>query len=95
MAMPSTRDRVVCTFGETMLTFAPTRRLTSVDLPTLGDPTIATKPQRVVAASGPSSPAGPGDAPRPAPEGSSSRAMRRPDLHQHQLGGGAFGDALR
>ena len=45
--MPSTRRRVVCTLGETMETLAPTRRLSRVDLPALGAPMIATKPQRV------------------------------------------------
>src|ERR1700751_2058049 len=38
------RLRVVCGFGETMATLRPTRVLTSVDLPALGRPTIATKP---------------------------------------------------
>ena len=48
MAMPITRMRVVCTLGETMLTFEPTSALTSVDLPALGAPTMATKPARVM-----------------------------------------------
>ena len=47
MAMPITRMRVVCTLGETMLTLEPTSALTSVDLPALGAPTMATKPARV------------------------------------------------
>jgi len=38
------RLRVVWGLGETMATFWPTRVLTSVDLPALGRPTIATKP---------------------------------------------------
>src|ERR1700746_2523029 len=38
------RFRVVCGFGETIATLRPTRVLTSVDLPALGRPTIATKP---------------------------------------------------
>ena len=40
--MPSTRCRVVCGFFEVMLMRAPTSALSSVDLPTLGRPTIAT-----------------------------------------------------
>ncbi len=44
--MPSTRCRVVCGFFEVMLIRAPTSALSSVDLPTLGRPTIATWPQR-------------------------------------------------
>ena len=48
MAMPITRMRVVCTLGETMLTFEPTSALTRVDLPALGAPTMATKPARVL-----------------------------------------------
>jgi hypothetical protein len=42
IAMPRTRARVVCTFGETIDTFAPTRRLSRVDLPAFGAPTRAT-----------------------------------------------------
>ena len=42
----TTRRRVVWTLGETMETLAPTRRLSRVDLPALGAPMIATKPQR-------------------------------------------------
>src|SRR5580704_3290942 len=38
------RSRVVCGVGETMATVRPTRVLTRVDLPALGRPTIATKP---------------------------------------------------
>src|SRR6202007_1456796 len=48
--MPRISARVVCTLRETMLTFSPTSALTSVDLPTLGAPIRATKPQRVAAA---------------------------------------------
>src|ERR1700722_6341809 len=43
-SIPWMRLRVVCGLGETMATFWPTRVLTSVDLPALGRPTIATKP---------------------------------------------------
>src|SRR5262249_21603655 len=46
-AIPRTRLRVVCTLGETMETFEPTSLFSSVDLPTLGAPISATKPQRV------------------------------------------------
>ena len=48
MAMPITRMRVVCTLGDTMLTFDPTMALTRVDLPALGAPTMATNPARVL-----------------------------------------------
>src|SRR5437667_8767860 len=47
--MPRISARVVCTLRETIVTLAPTRALTSVDLPTLGAPISATKPQRVSA----------------------------------------------
>ena len=45
--MPRISARVVCTLRETMVTLEPTSALTSVDLPTLGAPISATKPQRV------------------------------------------------
>src|SRR6185312_12692816 len=48
--MPRISARVVCTLRETMVTLEPTSALTSVDLPTLGAPISATKPQRVLAA---------------------------------------------
>ena len=38
------RLRVVCATGLVMATFSPMQALTSVDLPTLGLPTSATKP---------------------------------------------------
>src|SRR5687767_2628120 len=44
--MPVIRCRVVCGLLEMMLTLAPTRRLSSVDFPTLGRPMIATVPAR-------------------------------------------------
>ena len=47
MAMPRISARVVCTLRETMVTLAPTSALSSVDLPALGAPISATKPQRV------------------------------------------------
>ena len=40
------RCRVVCALREVMLIFWPTSALSSVDLPTLGLPTMATRPQR-------------------------------------------------
>ncbi len=46
IAMPRTRFRVVCTFGETIETLEPTSALSSVDFPAFGAPTSATKPQR-------------------------------------------------
>src|SRR4051812_33839352 len=53
MTMPRISARVVCTLRETMVTLEPTRALTRVDLPTLGAPISATKPQRVVAGGAP------------------------------------------
>src|SRR2546430_6040301 len=47
--MPRISARVVCTLRETIVTLAPTSAFTSVDLPTLGAPISATKPQRVAA----------------------------------------------
>src|ERR1700676_3953468 len=49
MTMPRISARVVCTLRETMVTLEPTSALTSVDLPTLGAPISATKPQAVAA----------------------------------------------
>jgi hypothetical protein len=40
------RVRVVCGRGETIAIFAPRTRFSSVDLPTLGRPTMATNPAR-------------------------------------------------
>src|SRR5258707_7541161 len=48
MTMPRISARVVCTLRETIVTLEPTSALTRVDLPTLGAPISATKPQRVV-----------------------------------------------
>src|SRR5712664_201342 len=50
ITMPRIRARVVCTLRETIVTLEPTSALTSVDLPTLGAPISATKPQRVAPA---------------------------------------------
>ena len=47
ITIPRIRARVVCTLRETIETLAPTNALTSVDLPALGAPIKATKPQRV------------------------------------------------
>src|SRR5512137_1184675 len=57
--MPVTRWRVVCAFFDVMLTFSPTRWLSSVDLPTFGRPTIATWPQRCAGGGGASATGGP------------------------------------
>jgi hypothetical protein len=46
VSTPVTRWRVVWALRETMLIFWPIRRLSRVDLPTLGRPTMATKPVR-------------------------------------------------
>jgi hypothetical protein len=48
--MPTMRCRVVCALREVMLIFWPTSAFISVDLPTLGRPTMATVPQRNAAA---------------------------------------------
>src|SRR5215212_1585947 len=47
ITMPRIRARVVCTLRETIVTLEPTSALTRVDLPTLGAPISATKPQAV------------------------------------------------
>src|ERR1700709_1053216 len=47
ITMPRISARVVCTLRETIVTLEPTNALTSVDLPTLGAPISATKPQAV------------------------------------------------
>ena len=47
IAMPRTSARVVCTLRLTIETLAPTSALISVDLPALGAPISAMKPQRV------------------------------------------------
>lgn len=44
--MPRRRWRVVWATGEVMATLCPTNRLSRVDLPTLGRPIRATKPER-------------------------------------------------
>src|ERR1041385_8498881 len=47
--MAITRSRVVCARGDTMLRRSPVSAFMSVDLPTFGLPTRATKPARVPA----------------------------------------------
>src|SRR5882757_1252359 len=49
ITMPRISARVVCTLRDTIVTLEPSSALTSVDLPTLGAPISATKPQRVSA----------------------------------------------
>ncbi len=50
------RKRVVCGLFETMVTLVPARRFTRVDLPALGAPTMATRPQRRVSCAEPRQP---------------------------------------
>ena len=47
---PRMRSRVVCGLAETATSCRPSMRLSSVDLPTLGRPTIAQKPARTSSA---------------------------------------------
>src|SRR5579872_1851918 len=79
-AMPRISARVVCTFGVTIETLLPTSALISVDLPALGAPINATKPQRVTA-------------PLAAGSGIEPRRLHA-FAHQHRRGGGLFGGAL-
>ena len=51
MAMPRIGMRVVCTLWLTIEILAPTSAFTNVDLPALGAPMTAMKPQRVSVAS--------------------------------------------
>src|SRR5580692_12237194 len=83
-AMPRTSWRVVCTFGVTMEILVPTSALASVDLPTLGAPISATKPQRVFCSAGAASSC----ASAIAPFGLDALAR------QHGGRGGLFGGAL-
>src|SRR5712691_12578972 len=77
---PRMRERVVCGFGETMASFCPSSRLSSVLLPTFGRPTMAAKPARC----------GPGGA----ASGNSGRLLAAHDLHvlQRHLRVPAAGD---
>src|SRR6187402_2697358 len=56
--MPRMRWRVVCALRDVMLTFWPTSRFSSVDLPTLGRPMMATMPVRNPSGTGAASGAG-------------------------------------
>src|SRR5262245_643624 len=82
VAMPRRSVRVVCTLCETMATLLPTRALISVDLPTLGAPISATKPQRL---------------PEASPVGTSAIEAARLDAGAREHGGGGrlLGGALR
>src|SRR5262249_1387012 len=51
LRMPAMRLRVVCGLGVTMARFSPHIGLSSVELPTVGRPTIAQKPARAMGAS--------------------------------------------
>src|SRR5690606_32288445 len=84
--------RVVCTLREVIVTLAPTRALTSVDLPALGAPMMAITPQRRAPAASASGAASPGAA-----LGLSANLAL---LHhtfplQHRGGGGLLGGPLR
>src|SRR3989442_11716056 len=48
LRIPVMRLRVVCGRGDTIASFSPTRRLSSVDLPEFGRPTRETKPARAL-----------------------------------------------
>src|ERR1700704_3375401 len=82
IATPRTSVRVVCTLWETIVTLVPTSALMSVDLPALGAPISATKPQRVLVVASP---------------GRSAIGTFRldPFARQHRGGGGLLGGALR
>src|SRR6266568_5510412 len=87
--MPRMRVRVVCGRGETMATFSPRTRLRSVDFPTLGRPTMATKP----ALTGlPSTPCGLAAPRARRARGSRLRAAGDGDLLELRLGVPAAGD---
>src|SRR6476619_2122784 len=84
MVIPRMRARVVCTLCEMMLTFEPTSALSSVDLPALGAPIRATKPQCVLVSCPPS-----------CAFGSAIKLVRRhTDTREHGGGGGLFGSAF-
>src|SRR6266702_2003878 len=81
VAIPRSGARVVCALWETIVTLVPTSALMSVDLPTLGAPMRATKPQRLSSGA-------------PA-AGSAIEAFRLDALAgQHGGGGGLLGRAL-
>src|ERR1035437_3387925 len=79
--MPRISARVVCTLCETIVTLEPTNALSSVDLPALGAPIKATKPQRVSLAGLAAS--------------TIEFVHRHADARQHGGGGGLFGGPLR
>src|ERR1700716_2720505 len=81
ITMPRIRARVVCTLRETIVTLDPTSALTSVDLPTLGAPISATKPQRVAAGAA-------------SPEDSTIIAAADAFARDHHGGCNLFGGAL-
>src|SRR5260370_6669643 len=82
ITMPRISARVVCTLRETIVTLEPTSAVTSVDLPTLGAPISATKPQRVATGA--------------ASSGMSSIIAAATDAftRNHHGGGDLFGGAL-
>src|SRR5262245_60740163 len=83
IAMPRSSVRVVCTLCDTMVTLVPTSALMSVDLPALGAPISAMKPQRRPASWAPG-------------VGSAIAAVRLdPFLRQHAGGRRLLGGALR
>src|SRR5262245_44548563 len=92
VAMPRRSARVVCTLCETIATLVPTSALISVDLPTLGTPSSAIKPQRVPAS---------GSGRMPASSGGGGTCFLAIDpvrldtlARQHGGGGGLLGGAL-
>src|SRR5262245_18171022 len=78
--MPRTGPRVVCALCVTMETLAPTSALVRVDLPLLGAPISATRPQRVAFC----------------PAGGLDIRLGLPDslAHQHGKRGGLLGGPL-
>ncbi len=79
--IPRSTVRVVCGTGEVMATRAPTTRLSSVDLPTLGRPTRATNPDRCATAS--SSTTAVYAAPAPGSGANRSTRARKPTRRIH------------
>src|SRR5665648_95918 len=74
-ASPRTGPRVVCAFWVTIDTLAPTSVLVSVDLPLLGAPIRATKPQRLASS-----------CPASCSVSDSVIGLRAPDALTHQHG---------
>ena len=75
---PRMRVRVVCGLSETIATFWPTSRFSSVDLPALGRPTSATKPafMRIAPRPGNRESRAPGPLRRRAPASTRGRGAR-------------------